>query len=168
MQRARLELWWEDTWYFTADDSVSDYYLPRAVRKAAVKRVEWAADTYPTRPGWRPVDWWDIVEDGQQPLLTVLASASGHQMYAAGTVFRIVYNRFGDRMDDDSDYWGVDLEWCVTEVAYEYLFGQLNPSGGREDVGDVVASQQALLEECARMRALYMPSPPNPHMRLAR
>ncbi len=168
MQRARLQLWWTETWYLTTDANVSDYYLPQTIQKAAVVSIDWASDDYPERPGWVPVGWWNIVQEGQLPLLTVLASAEGHMTYASQKVIRIVYNRVGDRMDSDTDTWSVPLEWATAEASFEYVKGQIVPGGNKENMDDLVRSGKVLEAECIGYRAAYMPQAPNPHMREAR
>ena len=158
MQRARSKLWWEDTFYLSTDDSISDYYVAAAIRDERIKRVEYAADTYPTRPNWVPVGYFDCVMDGGNPLLTVKQSGLGNSLYSGGTVIRIVYNRFGDRMDSDTDYWEVPLEWAIAEVAYEYLKNRVAPGGGREDVSDARAAIAAVLDDVMGFRLEYLPS----------
>lgn len=168
MQRARAQLWWEDTYYLALDADVTEYFLPQGIQKEGVKAVEWASETYPEAPGWLPVGSWDIVSEGQQPLISILSAGEGSSRYSEGTVVRIVYNRFGDRMDDDADTWSVPLEWAIAETAFEYLRGQVVPNGARENVSDDVTAAKALFDECLGYRAVYMPSPPRPAERLPR
>ena len=168
MQRAREQLWWEDTWYFSTDADVSDYYVPAVLLAGSIKAVDYAGDTYPSKPNWRPVGWWDLAQDSQTPLLTVLASAVGHAMYEAGKVIRVKFNRFADRMDSDSDYFGVALEWAIAEAALQYLQAQLVPTGSKEDTQSAAAAASGLQAECIDHRRTYMPSAPNPRTRIAR
>ena len=168
MQRARFKLWWEETWFLTVDASISEYYAPQGMLKAGIKAVEYVTDTYPTRPGWAKVGDWDLVNDGGQPLLSISSTPGGNTTYSAGTIIRIVYNRFGDRMDSDTDYWNVPLEWAIAEVAFEYLQAQIVPNGSKEDTAGVATSAAALNAEAMGHRQSYMPSPPNPRVRVAR
>ncbi len=158
MQRARTKLWWESTFYLTTDDSVSEYYVADTIRDERIKRVEYAADTYPSRPDWCLVGYYDCVMDGGNPLLTVKQSGLGNSLYSGGTVIRVVHNRFGDRMDSDTDYWEVPLEWAIAETAFEYLMTRLSPGGGREDVSDAKTTLLTLREEIDNFRRDYMPS----------
>lgn len=159
MQRARTKVWWEDTFFFTADPTVSEYVMPSLVREDRVKRVQYAADTYPSRPDWRDVGWWDVTMDGGVPLMTVLTHGLGRGFYAEGTVFRVTYNRPGDRMDDDQDYWECpSLEWAVAETAYEYLKTKIRPRGGKEDTDDAKLALAGMREEVLNHRATWMPS----------
>jgi hypothetical protein len=169
MNRAVDTLWYEDTWYFSADDmNVSDFYLPAAVMREGIYSVEWASGTYPQYPGWRPVGWWDYVKDGGTPLLTVLRSAEGHAMYSRGTVLRIHYARTVGPMDVDADNWPIDFDWAVAETALEYLTGQLTPIGNKENLADIAAAAQQVERSALSLRAVHMPPPVRPRERGAR
>ena len=158
-QTARLRMWWEDTFYFSADDDVSDYYGPATLRDEYVKRFEYAADTYPSKPDWQPVGWFDVVMDGGQPLITVYSHGTRAAKYTAGTIFRIVYNRFGDRMDSDTDYWSVPEEWALAEVALDTVQALRAPQGSREGLDDYASVYATLVREVQDMRAAWMPGP---------
>lgn len=159
MNTARLRMWWEDTFYFTTDDNVSEYYGPATLREEYVKAVEYANDSYPASPDWRSVGWYRIVQDGGQPLISALGRGRGWSMFSAGSVVRIIYNRFGDRMDTDTDYWNVPLEWAAAEVALDTVEAFRAPQGSREGLDDYASVYATLQREVMDMRAAWMPSP---------
>jgi hypothetical protein len=158
MQRSRRRLWWEETFYFSVDEGITEYNMPPFMLDGSVKSVDFAADTYPTHPDWRPVGWWNLAMDMGQPLLTVKQSSIGNLAYGAGQVIRAVYNRFGDRMDDDVDSWGVALEWAIAETALEYLKTVRTPGGGKEDVSDATVAKAEVADDCMEWRKTYMPT----------
>lgn len=168
MQRARRHLWWEETWYFSTDAGVSEYYMPAVLLNGSIKSVEYAADTYPSKPDWQPVGFWALTQDGGTPLMTVLSSAEGHWMYEAGKIIRVRFSRFADRMDSDSDYFGVALEWAVAETALEYVQAQMVPNGSKEELSGIAATAAALQAEVTGLRMTYMPGAPQPHVVVAR
>lgn len=158
MQRARRMLWWEETWFLTVDADVTEYAAPTTLIPGTIKAVDYAAGTYPQRPGWSPVGYWDLSMDLGQPLLSIRQSAIwGSSAYSQGTIVRVLYNTIGDRMDNDGDFWGVPLEWAVPEVAFEYLSTVITPGGGKEDVSDAHTARARVMEEALGWRRLYMP-----------
>lgn len=157
MQLARRKLWWQDTFYFTADSDVTDYAMPAIMREEMLTAVEWAADTYPSRPHWCPVPYWDFTLDGGGPVLSVASSVTGRSTFTQGTVFRVIWNRYGDRMDSDTDYWEVPLEWATAEVALRTLLRLGTPSGGQEDVQQEKIAVLALQEDLQTLRRTLMP-----------
>lgn len=157
MQRARHRLWWQETFYLSTDSGVTEYAMPANMLQGSIQSVEYAANSFPEAPGWSPVGAWDLDSNGGQPTLTVLLSALGASPYSQGTVIRIRYNTFGDRMDNDEDYWNVPLEWAIAEVAYEYLRTIRVPSGGKEDVSDAGVSLQTIADDLQLYRTIYMP-----------
>lgn len=158
MQRARMRVWWEDTFYLATTAEVSEYALPGIVRDEYVKRVEWAADSYPDRPGWTPVGWYDVTMDSGNPILTLRPSPYGRGTYSGGKIVRVVYNRPGDRMDSDTDYWEADLDWCALEVCRAYLLSRLTPRGGKEDIDDATRAMAAIVDELDSLRSANLPS----------
>lgn len=158
MQRARRRLWWEETFYLSTDSNITEYAMPAAMLPGSVTRVEWASGTYPQSPAWTPVGFWDLYVDGG-PMMSIRRTALGTHAYGQGDVIRITYNRFGDRMDDDADYWNVPLEWAVAECAYDYLQTIRTPKGGKEDVSDATVAKGEVAEELREYRAIYMPRP---------
>lgn len=166
MNRARRRLWWDESFLFTIDRNVTDYFMPASMIPGTVRSVDFAAGDYPERPGWAPVGFWDLSMDLGQPLMTVSRNAFlPSQSYEQGTIIRVRYNRIGDRMDDDDDYWGVPLEWAVAEVAFDYLNLIATPGGGREDVSDAATAKARVLEEALEWRRMFMP-PAKVQMRL--
>lgn len=157
MQRARHRLWWEETFFVSTDANVTEYSMPATMLLGSVKAVEYAAGSFPEDPDWQPVGFWDLSQDGGQPVMSIRLSALLDSPYSQGTVIRILYNRFGDRMDDDSDYWNVPLEWAVAEVAYEYIKTIRTPAGGKEDISDAGISKAELAEDLDLYRTIYMP-----------
>ena len=169
MNRSRRKVWWEDSFYLTADASVSEYWLPAAMLPGSIKAVDWASDSYPDRPAWQSVGYWETTQEFNQSKLTLLqGSFTGRATYDANKVVRIVYNRFADRMDSESDYWDVPLEWAIAETCLEYLREHRIPGGGKEDTADATVSIATVAEEVAEFRRAYMPSVAGPHVRLAR
>lgn len=158
MNDIRHRLWWEDTYYFTSDASVAEYVLPAIIPREGIKRIDYVAGTYPDEPNWRPVGWWDARLDAGALILSLGSRHLGHAVYSGDTIFRVIYNRPGDRMDSDTDYWEVPLEWAQMEVAYEYLKARATPGGGKEDVSDARAAAQAILETVMVLRRVHMPS----------
>lgn len=162
MQVARHRMRWEEAWYFTQESNVSSYVLPQTILGGAIRRVEYAADTYPSRPLWTPVGYWNVATVSGQPELEILANAFENELYTAGTVFRVAYNRIGDRMDNDSDYWAIPgedgLEWAIAEVADQFLRSMGVPNG-QEDFADVARTRVALAEELATLRRNHRVTP---------
>lgn len=155
MQRARKFIWWEETLYLTATAEQTEYYLPGIiVNKRQVKRVEWALDNFPARPVWQPASK-DVTFDGGIALLSVSKSAG--ITFDAGTTIRVLINRFGDRMDSESDYWLAPLEWCIAETAREFLEVAGAPTGSKEDVTDFNKTLRDVQAECFDYRAVYLP-----------
>lgn len=159
MQTARRYLWWEETYYLTTDDSVTDYFMPASLfNEAQVKAVEFAADTYPTRPNWRPVGWWQMVNDGNQGLMTILWDSLGNLGFNGGKVIRIIYNRIGDRMDAETDFWSVPLEWATIETQNQYLQGLLTLGLAGDAGAGVRGALAAIQDNIQSYRRIYMPS----------
>lgn len=157
MNRARFNLLWEDTFYFTTEANVTSYWMPATMRENAIKRVDYAADTYPERPRWSPVGgFWTNEEQGGL-LLDIAMSGFGRDPYPGGTVIRVIYNRSGDKMDDDTDYWEVRLEWAVAESAMA-LLNTMGPSGGMEQTIDVNRVKADLAAEIGAFRQTWAPS----------
>lgn len=153
MQRARRWIWWEEIIFITGITNTSEYPLPNIItNRGQVKRVEWATDDYPDRPGWQPIPK-DVLFDGG-PRLSIGSAAWG---IGDGDIIRVVINRFGDRMDGESDYWAAPLEWCIAETAREFLQAAGSPVGKIEDVRDYSAAKRLIESECFEYRALYMP-----------
>lgn len=157
MQRARSSLWFEETWYFATTTNQTEYYLPAGViaNEGQVQSVEWNAGTYPDRPVWRPA-WASVSFVNGTPMLS--ARPSGANSWSTGTLLRVRVNRFGDRMDSESDYWPVPLEWAIAETAREFVkvFGAA--TGSQEDMRDWRAMLKDLQQECAEYRAMYYPA----------
>ena len=158
MQAVRSRLWWEDTWYFTTDVNVSEYAAPAMMRRDYIKRVERVTDSYPSRPHWEEIPWWDLNMNGAQPMLSIGSTIEGKAAFAAGEILRVVWNRFGDRMDSDTDSWDVPLEWAIAEVAEAYLQRRVRPHGGNEDTQDSQRSLSTIQEMRRNLRRTYMPS----------
>ena len=159
MNQARHGIWWEDTFYFSTDSAVTEYVMPAIMREQFISRVEWATGTYPDEPSWSPVPHMVPSTIGGQLYLSVGTRPDRPWPFSAGTVIRVIYNRFGDRMDSDTDYWEVPEEWAVLETAAAYLRTVASPRGGREDVGDMRAALQSVEGELQQMRRIYMPQP---------
>ena len=157
MNRAASALWWEETFYLTADAEISEYYMPATMLPGSIIRVEWATDTYPTRPGWEEVSFWDLTVEGGMPLLHLRRSTVWNSYLAAGDVVRVRFARHGDAMDSDSDYWGVPLPWAVAETALAFLDAIATPSGAQEQIVDAAKAKGALGADVARYRSMYMP-----------
>ena len=159
MNRARNHMWAEQTYYLTTTAQVTDYFLPNDCREERITAVDFAADTYPDRPGWRPVPWWEVVMDNGAPRMTILATADAgsNRAYADSYIIRIKYNSFPDRMDSESDSWDFDLEWAVAETAMEYLRTQRGPLGNQGDVGDAELTFKDLQQESMDHRITWMP-----------
>lgn len=159
MQQARTAVWWEDTFYFTIDSQVTEYVMPASMLGHYVKSVEYVAGTYPSNPMWQPVPYVDFYSIGGTLYASVSGSAMGFSAFSAGTICKVTFNRFADRMDSDSDYWEVPLEWATAEVAAAYLRMLAIPGGNREDVFDSRTAQREIEMDCERLRRVYMPSP---------
>lgn len=159
MNRVAYRVWWEETHYFTIDSQVSEYVLPAILRENAISAVEYASDTFPTRPAWRPVPWWYVVIDGGVPVMSLRRHGLGEELFGQGKVIRVRYARHGDAMDGDGDYWGVPLEWAVAETALEYLELIAAPRGGTENVIDAERAKEVLRREADTFRAIYLPQP---------
>lgn len=157
MQRARHRLWWQEAFYLSTDANVTEYAMPATMLPGSIQGVEYAAGAFPEAPGWVPVGSWNLDPNGGQPTLSVSLTALGSNPFSQGTVIRVRYNTFGDRMDDDDDYWSVPLEWAVAEVAYEYLKTIRTPSGGKEDTGDAGMALQTIADDLTMYRTIYMP-----------
>lgn len=167
INRARRKVWWEEVFYLTADANVTEYAAPSFMLPGSITAVEYAADSYPEAPDWRPVGFWDLVMDGNQPVLSVSYSPFSSVSYSAGTVIRVRYNRFGDQLDSDTDFWLAPLDWAVAEAGLEFLRQLHMPGGGREDVSDASIAIRELAQEVTEYRAVYMPRP-RPQVRLPR
>ncbi|MCX7800088.1 MAG: hypothetical protein N2109_07070 [Fimbriimonadales bacterium] len=155
INRVRRKVWWEDVVYLTADEGVTEYAGPGSLLPGAVTAAEWATGSYPDAPGWRPVEDWDVVMVGGQPVVS-LQRAPG-VAFPGGTVFRLVYNRFGDLLNDDGDWWTVPVDWAVAEACLDVLRQVMTPGGGREDVADAAAAIQAVADEVGEWRRALMP-----------
>lgn len=154
MQVARFTVWWEDVFYFTGESNVTEFTMPRMMRENYVKRVEYAAGTYPSRPDWQPVAAWELTGE----IMGVYSSPTARTAYGAGTVFRVTWNRYGDRMDSDTDYWEVDREYAMLVVASAYLTSRAAPRGNEEDVRDALRALEAVNVLLAPMRRALTPS----------
>ena len=159
MQQARTAVWWEDTFYFTIDAQVTEYTMPAMMREHFVKRVEYAAGTYPSDPMWTQVPHVEFYTAGGLLHLTVSSHATGSVAFSSGTICKVTYNRHADRMDSDTDYWEANEEWATAEVAAAYLRMLAQPSGNREDVSDTRPAIMQIEEDAMRLRRVYMPSP---------
>lgn len=149
MNRARKEIWWEENYYLSVDSGQTEYALPRTiVSPNQVKRVEYAAGTYPDDPIWTRTSA-NVTMDGGLAILSV--------PMAGTTTLRVAVNRFADRMDSEADYWGAPLEWCIAETAREALRVLTVTTGKVEDIRDWRIQQQDIMQECLEYRSLYRP-----------
>lgn len=154
MQFAAKRVWWEEVSYFATESSQSEYTVPVQMTENLIKRVEIATDSYPDRPGWAPVGWWGLT--GRT--LTISANPTRDVTYAADKVGRVVWTRYGDRMDSDTDWWRCDREWAALEVAVSYLTGRAAPVGNAEDVRDALRSLEAFESLLRPFRSVLTPS----------
>lgn len=167
INRVRRKVWWEEIFYLTAEANVTEYAAPSFMLPGSVTAVEYAANDYPSSPDWRPVGDWDLVTEGGQPVLSISETPFAAVSYSGGAVIRIRYNRYGDRLDADADYWNVALDWAAAEAALDFLRLVLTPGGGREDVSDAGVAIREVAQDVAEWRAVYMPHS-RPQVRLPR
>jgi len=168
MNYVRNHIWWRDTFYLTTQEGQTEYALPALAIPEAIVSVERASDTYPGRPGWEPVGYYEVSLDGGTPVLSVRAHAAQEILYMAGDVIRVTYNRFGDRMDSDFDAWSVPLEWAIAEVALAFLERMATPSGGLEVVTDADRARAGIRTDIEFWRRVAMPAPGQINTRAAR
>lgn len=167
INRVRRKVWWEETFYLTAEANVTEYAAPSFMLPGSIAAVEYAAGDYPSAPDWRPVGDADLVMEGGQPVLTISMTPFASVSYSTGTVIRVRYSRFGDLLDSDADYWFAALHWAAAEAALDFLRLVLTPGGGREDVSDAAAAIREVAQEVAEWRSVYMPQA-RPRTRLPR
>lgn len=155
MQRARKEIWWEETYYLVSATSQSEYALPRTIiTPSQVKRVEIAMGNYPNEPAWAKAPA-NVYMDGGAAFVSLSPGVYGG--VTSNQVVRVVVNRFADRMDSELDYWNVPLEWAVAEVALQALRVLTVTTGKVEDIRDWRIQQSDLAKECEEFRAVYRP-----------
>ena len=159
MNRAASNLWWEDTFYFSADADISEYFMPATMLPGSIIRAELASDTYPTRPGWVDVGFHDLTMEGGSPMLSLRRSTMGGAYLDSGDIVRLRYSRHGDAMDSDTDYWSVDLQWAIAEAAYEFLNTLMTPSGAQEAIQDATKAMAAVQRDVQKYRNIYLPQP---------
>jgi len=147
----------EDSFYLTIDDSVSEYYLPQGIGELNTLGVDWVRDSYPSKPDWRPVGFFDFATDGGSTILTVKRAAIGPSYYSQGDIIRVRYASNPDNMDSDTDYWAIPLEWAVAEVAMTFLDTIATPSGGLEQIVDAERAKAALRRNLDTYRGRWMP-----------
>ncbi len=158
MDESRVNLWWEDVTYLVSDGS-SEYWLPNSiVSKGQVKRVEIAWGQYPATPDWRRAGWWDVVMDGGTPKLSVFATGLGNNPVDSSRIIRVIYNRMGDVMNSDTDYWMVPIEWAIaeTELALALMLSQ--GRGSTESVENWARLHDRALKSAMIYRGLYSPA----------
>lgn len=163
MQSARRHVWWQEVFYLTTTADVSEYDLPAGIIESPgqVARVEYAAGTFPSQPDWRPVAGARVLMDGGVPLISLKADGWGN-MLQANIIVRVILNRFGDRMDSDTDYWNAPLEYCAAAVAREFLKRMGVPSGSTEVTDDVRVAMAVIEDELRAWQALA----PAPEIRM--
>jgi hypothetical protein len=155
---ARLRIWWPETIFITTENDVTDYVLPRGLVESChqITAIEWDAGTWPDEPQWQDVHGARAYDELGSVLLHLVANGWGTRL-SAGTRVRVSLNRFGDRLDDDFDYWQCAAEWAIAECAAEFL-RRLGPSGSQEDTRDVRDALRLAEEDAAHWR-LLMPRP---------
>lgn len=156
MNRARARMWVEDSVLLTAETNVTEYFLPATVTNPGqVKSVAYAGADWPDRPSWTAIPYARASSvDGQGVISLTSGPASS---FAEGTVIRVLVNRVCDRMDADTDYWPVPLEWAIEEVALDFLLNS-GPTGGREDTSDTDRMVKYVEQSVMALRTLYLPS----------
>lgn len=168
MNRVATRVWWRDTFYFSIDSNVSEYFMPATMRPEAIVAVEWASDSYPDRPGWSPVGGWEWVYEQGNGVMSVRRTNLGDpSYYDQGDILRVTYNRYGDAMDTDSDYWNVNLQWAIAETAMEFLDTIGTPSGSKEEITDAERARAAVARDLEHFRRVFMPAA-RPQVRLPR
>ena len=160
MQRVADRICVADSFLFTIDSNVTEYYLPAGINELNIQSVEWASDTYPAKPQWEEVGWWRAYQENGQTVLSVLRASLGRQFYSQDDIIRVNYAHYPDRMDSDSDYWsGIPLQWAIAETALEFLETLGTPSGGEEQVQDAQRAKGGLQREINAFRQRFMPIP---------
>jgi hypothetical protein len=160
---AATAICWEDTFYLTIDENVSEYYLPSGVNELTALAVDWAQDSYPSKPDWRTVGYARFGVDGGNNIITILRETLGTVYYSQGDIIRIRYVAFPDVMDSDADYWAIPqplavaLPWAVAEAAMAFLESIGTPSGGLEQVIDAERAKANLQRKLDFYRARCMP-----------
>lgn len=160
MQRVADRICVPDSFLFTIDSNVTEYYLPAGMTELTIQSVKWAGDTYPAKPQWEDVGWWRVYHEGGQAVLSLLRNSLGREFYTQGDIIQVNYAYFPDRMDSDADYWrGIPLQWAIAETALELLDALATPSGGEEQVQDAARAKGALQREISAFRARFQPVP---------
>jgi hypothetical protein len=160
---AATAICWEDTFYLTIDEGVSEYYLPSGVNELTALAVDWAQDSYPSKPDWRPIGYARFGVSGGNNMVTILRETLGTAYYSQGDIIRIRYAAFPDNMDSDTDYWAIPqplavaLPWAVAEAAMAFLDSIGTPSGGLEQVIDAERAKASLRRKLDFYRSRCMP-----------
>lgn len=158
MNDAAVSIMFEDSFFLTIDDGVSEYYLPDGIGELNTLAVEYALDSYPSKPDWRPVGYANWSVNGGNTILTVLRDSLGTAYYSQGDVIRVRYAAFPDNMDSDTDYWPIALEWAVAETALAFLDSIGSPSGGLEQVIDAERAKASIRRRLDSYRSRWLPA----------
>lgn len=159
ISQAAAYLWWPETFFFSTDEDVEEYFMPFLMRRDFIRSIEFSTGTYPSEPGWQPVARPVFRYQSGRLVLNLQDAGPGLNRFTAGTIVKIEYDRPAQELNTDSEAWYVNRRWAAVEAAMAFLDLIGTPRGGLENIVDAERAKGALQRDIEMYRGQYFPAP---------